>query len=133
MPVDCRIARAIASQVQSVLALDCSDAMVRLARRERVSLLHAVTGAEALALVEQQAPNLILLDVQLPDMSGADVLRRLKASPRARAVPVVILTADATPGLPASYMAAGAAAFLTKPLDVREMLNLVDSVLVVQG
>ena len=102
-----------------------------LARRSGIRLVHASTASAALALVEQSPPNLILLDVQLPDASGTDVLLRLKALPHAQHVPVVILTADGTPELSAQFVAAGATAFLTKPLDVRQMLGVVDSCLAV--
>jgi CheY-like chemotaxis protein len=102
-----------------------------LARRRGVNLVHATTGAAALALVHAHPPDLILLDVQLPDMSGADVLAELKRRPEVQSVPVVVLTADAAPELPGRFVAAGAAAFLTKPLDVRQMLGVVDSCLAI--
>ena len=69
---------------------------------------------------------MILLDLHLPDLPGDEVLRRLLDEPRTRQIPVVILSADATPGQSERLLAAGARAYLTKPLDVRQFLALVD-------
>jgi CheY-like chemotaxis protein len=129
-------ASAIAEGVGTVLYVEDNIANLRLmermlGRRRGVILVHAATGADALALVHAHPPDLILLDVQLPDMSGAEVLAALKRLPQAQSVPVVVLTADATPELPDRFVAAGAAAFLTKPLDVRQMLGVVDSCLAI--
>jgi CheY-like chemotaxis protein len=84
--------------------------------------------AEAIGLYDQFEPDLVLLDLHLPDMPGQEVLRRLRAEPRTAEVPVVILSADARPTLVDQLLAQGARAFLTKPLDVRELLELLDAV-----
>jgi CheY-like chemotaxis protein len=70
----------------------------------------------------------ILLDLHLPDMPGQEVLRRLQAEPRTAQVPVVILSADARPTLIKDLLAQGVRAFMTKPLDVKELLGLLDDV-----
>jgi CheY-like chemotaxis protein len=75
--------------------------------------------------VEQQ-PQLVMLDLHLPDMSGEDVLRQLFENPATREIPVVVVTADATPGLTRRLQALGASAFLTKPLDIKRVLELID-------
>ena len=62
-------------------------------------------------------------------MSGEEVLRQLFENPATRDMPVVVVTADATPGLTRRLQAAGATAFLTKPLDIQGVLNLIDGVL----
>ena len=67
--------------------------------------------------------------LHLPDMSGQEVLRRLRAEPRTANVPVVIHSADARPSLIQELLDRGVRAFLPKPLDVRELLGLVDTVL----
>jgi CheY-like chemotaxis protein len=84
--------------------------------------------SEAAALYDQFEPDLVLLDLHLPDMPGQEVLRRLRAEPRTAQVPVVILSADARPALIEQLLAEGVRAFLTKPLDVRELLELLDGV-----
>jgi CheY-like chemotaxis protein len=81
-----------------------------------------------LDLAAEHDPDLILLDLHLPDMPGQEVLRRLRAEPRTAEVPVVILSADARPALVDQLLGEGVRAFLTKPLDVKELLELLDAV-----
>jgi DNA-binding response OmpR family regulator len=72
----------------------------------------------------------VLLDMHLPDMSGMDVLRRLKAAPATADIPVVIVSADALPATIEGALAAGARRYLSKPVSVSELLALVDQLLV---
>jgi CheY-like chemotaxis protein len=104
-----------------------------LARRAAVSLLSAMQGRLGLDLAQQHRPDLILLDLHLPDMSGLEVLRRLQTDARTQATPVIVLTADASPGQLGRLLAAGAYAYLSKPLDVLRFLELVDDVLAGDG
>jgi CheY-like chemotaxis protein len=97
-----------------------------LGRRPRTTLLSAMQGRLGLDLAREHRPDLILLDLHLPDVPGEEVLRRLLDEPRTRAIPVIILSADATPGQVERLLAAGAQAYLTKPLNVRQLLALVD-------
>jgi CheY-like chemotaxis protein len=62
-------------------------------------------------------------------MSGEDVLRALWADPATRRVPMIVMTADATPGLSSALKAAGATACVTKPLDIKHILQLIDDLL----
>ena len=74
-------------------------------------------GRDALeALARGQPPQLVLLDISLPEMSGVEVLRRLRADPRLRAVPVIALTAHAMAGNRESYLAAGFDDYVSKPI-----------------
>ncbi len=86
------------------------------------TLLSAIQGRLGLELAREHRPDVILLDLHLPDVPGEEVLRRLLAEPRTRQIPVIILSADATPGQIERLLAAGARAFLTKPIDVRRFL-----------
>jgi putative two-component system response regulator len=79
-------------------------------------------GLEALALVANEEPDLILLDVDMPGLDGIEVCRRLKASERTRLVPVVIVTAFQDRGTRLQGLDAGADDFLTKPIDAKELL-----------
>jgi len=97
-----------------------------LARRPGVQLEHAPTGAAGLTLVRDSGPDLVLLDLHLPDISGREVLRRLREDPATRQVPVAVLTADATPAQRRQLLAEGAVAYLTKPFDISEVLGLLD-------
>lgn len=100
-----------------------------LERRPRVQLLTALQGGLGLELARQHGPDLVLLDLHLPDMNGEVLLQRLRADHRTAKVPVVILSADATAGQMSRLLAAGATDYLTKPLDVRRVLEVVDSFL----
>jgi CheY-like chemotaxis protein len=99
-----------------------------LARRPGVRLISAMRPQLGLDLAAEHDPDLILLDLHLPDMPGQEVLRRLRAEPRTAGVPVVILSADARPALIRQLLGEGVRAFLTKPLDVKELLELLDSI-----
>ena len=97
--------------------------------RPAVRLIPAMRPQLGLDLAAEHDPGLLLLDLNLPDMSGQEVLRRLRAEPRTANVPVVIHSADARPSLIQELLDRGVRAFLPKPLDVRELLGLVDAVL----
>jgi CheY-like chemotaxis protein len=81
-----------------------------------VQLLVARDGESGLELARRWMPNLILLDMQLPDMSGLDVLDRLRADPATSGLRVVALSADAMPAQVTEAIARGAEAYWTKPL-----------------
>jgi len=100
-----------------------------LARRPGVTLLSAMQGSRGIELARDHQPDLIILDLHLPDLSGSDVLARLFTDPRTKRIPVVILSADATPGRIKRLLEQGARDYLTKPLDVRQVLALVDETL----
>lgn len=97
-----------------------------VAYRPGVRLLSAMQGGMGRDLARQHRPDLILLDVHLPDMEGDEVLRQLRADPASRGIPVVALSADATPHQIERVRAAGAADYLTKPLDVTRFLAVLD-------
>ncbi len=100
-----------------------------LARWPGVTLVTAMQGRLGLELAREHRPDLILLDLHLPDMHGTEVLRQLRADPGTRAVPVVVISADATPGQIERLGAAGAHAYLTKPLDVKRFVEVVGDLL----
>ena len=99
-----------------------------LAHRPQLRLLAAARGHLGLDLAREHRPDLILLDLHLPDLPGADVRGQLRADAATRDIPVVVVTADATPGQIDGLLAAGARAYLTKPLDISRLLALVDEV-----
>jgi hypothetical protein len=100
-----------------------------LARRPEVSLLVAMQGQPGLEMARTQVPDLILLDLHLPDMPGEEVLRRLRETPQTRGTPVVVISADAIPAQIERLLAAGAQAYLTKPLDIKQFLSVLDQVI----
>jgi signal transduction histidine kinase/ActR/RegA family two-component response regulator len=84
-------------------------------------LVSAMQGRLGLELAREHRPDLVLLDLHLPDIGGDEVLRRLRDDPHTASIPVVILSADATPGQIQRLLHAGASEYLTKPLDVRQL------------
>ena len=72
-------------------------------------------------------PGIILLDLHLPDMHGDQVLRKLKSEPATAAIPVVVLSADASHGVVRRLLADGALAYLTKPIELAELGRLLDT------
>jgi signal transduction histidine kinase/ActR/RegA family two-component response regulator len=94
--------------------------------RPGVTLLTAPDGASGVRIARRYQPHLILLDLNLPDLQGDEVLARLRADERTAAIPVVMISADATPGQIDCLIAAGAQTYLTKPLDVKRLLAIVD-------
>ena len=97
-----------------------------LKRRPHLDLVIAGTGAEGLRLAQQTRPALILLDRQLPDMLGDDVLMQLKNDDETADAVVVMLSGDTEKPHIAAALAAGAAAFLGKPFHVAELLAVAD-------
>jgi CheY-like chemotaxis protein len=100
-----------------------------LAQQGGVRLISAMQGRIGLELARKHRPDAILLDLHLPDLAGEVVLQQLQADPALARIPVVVLSADATPGRVTRLRSAGARAYLTKPLDVRQFLSLVDELL----
>jgi CheY-like chemotaxis protein len=72
-------------------------------------------------------PDIILLDLNLPDLQGEEVLNELKADPATAAIPVIVLSADASRGVIHRLLAGGAFAYLTKPIELAELGELLDS------
>ncbi len=97
-----------------------------LTLRPAVDLLPTMQGRLGLELAREHHPDLILLDLHLPDMGGREVLDRLRLDPETAGIPVVIISADATPGQVKRLLAAGATDYLTKPLDVSQFLRVLD-------
>jgi PAS domain S-box-containing protein len=100
-----------------------------LAERPALELMTAMQGRVGLELARQHAPDLILLDLHLPDMPGWQVLAQLKADQLTRDIPVVIISADATSPQIKRLLSAGAHAYLTKPIDIAEFFRVVEDAL----
>jgi signal transduction histidine kinase/CheY-like chemotaxis protein len=100
-----------------------------LSHQPKIQLLTAVQGRLGLELARKHRPELILMDLNLPDMSGREVLRLLQEDPLTCEIPVVVISADATVHQIERLMAAGARAYLTKPLDVPQFLYVLNETL----
>jgi two-component system, cell cycle response regulator DivK len=90
------------------------------------STLEATTGEDAVSLALLHTPALVLMDVQLPGIDGVEALVRLRRDPRTRTIPVLALTAQAMHGDRERFLEAGFDGYLSKPLDVAELLRLVE-------
>jgi CheY-like chemotaxis protein/anti-sigma regulatory factor (Ser/Thr protein kinase) len=99
-----------------------------LSRVGAVDLRAAMYGSLGLELAREHRPDLVLLDLHLPDMSGAEVLEHLRAAHDTAELPVVVVSADATPDQIRLLHAGGAMAYLTKPIDVHELVRVVELV-----
>ncbi len=95
--------------------------------RPSIELAVARSGREALDLMRRSPPDLLLLDMQLGDMVGLDVMKEMAADPRLAGVPCIALSADATPATVAAAQRLGVKAYLTKPLDIEGLLGRLDS------
>ncbi len=100
-----------------------------LSRRDDIVVVSAMQGRFGIELARQHQPALILLDLHLPDISGEEILHRLREDPATSSIPVVMVTADATTGQVQRLLSAGAAAYITKPLDVAMLLEVIDGIL----
>jgi PAS domain S-box-containing protein len=100
-----------------------------LAQRGQIELETSMLGLDGMAAVRRRRPDLILLDMHLPDISGLELLRHLKQDDAVADIPVIVVSADATPGHMQQALTLGAQHYVTKPLDVAHFLDLIDRIL----
>ncbi len=100
-----------------------------LSRRPGVELITEALGLAGLDAARERRPHLILLDLELPDISGGEVMRRLRSEPETRGIPVVVVSAEASQASVAKLMEEGARAYFTMPYDVGALLATVDDLL----
>jgi len=91
------------------------------------TLTSEASGRAGLERAARDVPDLILLDLHLPDQPGEQVLSALKAEPATAAIDVVVLSADASPGVIRRLLGGGALAYLTKPIELAELGDLLDT------
>jgi PAS domain S-box-containing protein len=118
-------------QARRVLLVEDNPTMVAFMQgvcrlRPSVQLLVAERGRQALDMARSESPDLILLDLHLPDINGDQVMVELKSDERLRSIPVVVLTADASADQSERLLSLGASAYLTKPARVQELLQVLD-------
>jgi two-component system cell cycle response regulator DivK len=85
----------------------------------------ATTGSEVVELAAEHTPDLVLMDIQMPDVDGVEALRRLRADERTAAIPVLAVTAQAMQGDREHFLAQGFDGYLSKPVNVRELIGTV--------
>ncbi|HEY7766909.1 PAS domain S-box protein [Longimicrobium sp.] len=116
---------------RTVLVIEDNLANLRLVervfqRRPAVRLLSAMQGSLGLDLAREHRPDLVLLDMDLPDLSGDEVLAQLRQDPALAHVPVVMVSGDAIPAQVQRLLEMGAQGYITKPFDIQELLREVD-------
>jgi two-component system, cell cycle response regulator DivK len=87
--------------------------------------IEAATGSQALELAREHRPDLVLMDIRLPDIDGVEALSRLRADDRTASIPVLAVTAQAMQGDRERCLAAGFDGYLSKPIDVAQLLEAV--------
>ena len=87
--------------------------------------LEATTGGRAVEVAAEHGPDLVLMDIQLPDIDGVEVLKRLRADERTASVSVLALTAQAMHGDREHFLSAGFDGYISKPVDVVELIGTV--------
>jgi CheY-like chemotaxis protein len=97
--------------------------------RPSIKLAHAPRGEIGISLAQTHSPKLILLDLNLPDIHGSEVLRRLQQNSETARVPVVVISADATASQIERLLSAGARNYVTKPFRVQSFVAVVDELL----
>jgi len=115
----------------SILVVDDQPINVQLLRRklerEGIRVVSAYSGSEALELIQQNKPDLILLDVMMPDMDGIEVCERLQADDELRGIPVIFITARTNKESKLEGLNVGAVDYITKPIDLDETLARVQT------
>ena len=93
-----------------------------LLTRSGFAITEAENGEEALAAIEMERPDLILMDIQLPVLDGHEATRRIKADPQLRTIPIIVITSYALSGDEAKAREAGCDAYVAKPFSPRQLL-----------
>ena len=124
----------VAEETRRILYIEDNFANVTLveqtlAERPSFELMTAMQGRVGLELARQHSPDLILLDLHLPDVPGWQLLAQLKADHLTRDIPVIVISADATSPQVKRLLSAGARSYLTKPIDIAEFFRVIDEVL----
>jgi CheY-like chemotaxis protein len=105
------------------------DMLSRRLSRQKYSVTVAEDGASALKLAQSMIPDLILMDLGLPDIDGLEVISRLRAEPRTRGIPIIVLTAHAMAGDRKRSIDAGGDDYDTKPINLARLLAKIEALL----
>lgn len=105
---------------------DAAELFAEMMRLNGYRVLKTYSGKPAMELISQQRPDLIIMDIMMPDISGLDVLHSLRADPALAAIPVVIVSAKASDADIRTGLEAGASVYLTKPVAYMDLKNAVD-------
>ena len=114
---------------KSVLYVEDNEYNLKIVRqllaRTAYRLIEAKDGESGVETALRELPDLILMDIQLPKLSGLDATRRLRADPKTAAIPIIVITSFALSGDDQKAKDAGASAYLAKPYSPRELLEMI--------
>jgi two-component system, cell cycle response regulator DivK len=114
---------------EQILVVEDNEKNMKLFRDVLVATgyrtLEATTGSEAIDLASEHSPDLVLMDIQLPDLDGVQALHRLREDERTATIPVLALTAQAMSGDRERFLAEGFDGYVSKPVNVRELIGIV--------
>lgn len=114
-------------------SLDIAEPLADAFRFEDFQVLQAVNAVQALQIASEHRPNLILMDIQLPDMDGLAVARTLKSDPDLKHIPIVAMTAYDILGDQARTITKTCVAYAQKPVRAKDLINLVSAILKLPG
>jgi two-component system cell cycle response regulator DivK len=114
---------------EQILVVEDNEKNMKLFRDVLVVMgyrtLEATSGRQAVELATAHAPDLVLMDIQLPDIDGVEVLRRLRAEEGTASIPVLAVTAQAMQGDRERFLATGFDGYVSKPVDVGDLISTV--------
>ncbi len=117
----------------SVMIVEDNERNMRLMRlllrSKDYELIEATNGKDALRVLEDRVPDIILVDIQLPDIDGLEITRRLREDIRFATTPIVALTAYAMPGDREMFLRAGCTGYVAKPIDTRAFPDIIEQYL----
>lgn len=105
---------------------DAAELFAEMMRVSGFRVIKTYTSTPAMALIAQEKPDLILLDIMMPDISGLEVLRYMRREPGLEKIPVIIVSAKSMPSDVRDGLEAGASIYLTKPVGYIDLKNAVD-------
>ena len=108
---------------------DAAELFAEMMRLNGYRVIKSYSSLPALGLIKQEKPDLILLDIMLPEISGLEILRSMRSNPDLASIPVVVVSARATPTDIQNGLAAGASTYLTKPVSYMDLINAVDGLI----
>ena len=108
---------------------DAAELFSEMMRLNGFRVIKMFSSAPAIPIITQEKPDVILLDVMMPDISGLEVLRYIRREPELSAIPVIILSAKSMPSDIRTGIEAGASMYLTKPVGFQDLKNAVQKVL----
>jgi CheY-like chemotaxis protein len=108
---------------------DAAELFAEMMRLNGFRVIKTYSSTPALSLITQEKPDLILLDIMMPEISGLEILRMMRSDPALAFIPVVVISARATPTDVRNGLDAGASVYLTKPVGYMDLKNAVDSLI----